>query len=368
MKVKNIKQTFQKPCILVAPLDWGLGHTTRCIPLIKLLLEAETRVLVAAEDSAAALLKKEFPHLEILPLKGYKVHYNRNNNSFLLKMFSQLPKMIAAIRHENKWLKTMVAQHQIDAVISDNRYGCYHKQIPSIFITHQLRIQTGWHYMDSLIQQIHYKFINRFNACWVPDMAGEENMAGNLSHPGKLPSIPTHYLGILSRCTPLALQKKYNLAVVLSGPEPQRSILESLLLTQLKQLSLTVIFIRGLPGKVENKISPITGITIVDHLPADEINIAMQSAEIVLARAGYSTIMDLMAMQQKAILIPTPQQTEQEYLAHYLMDKKIFLCFPQKQFSLQTALKKAENFTFSTLVTVSFNKEPVLALLSQLKN
>jgi uncharacterized protein (TIGR00661 family) len=346
MSRKNFNISPKKQRILVAPLDWGLGHATRCIPIIKELLEERCEVLIAAKGSIQTLLQREFPELIFLPLDGYKMHYNDKKTSFRLSVFLQLPKLIFSILNEHIWLKKIVKRHKINAVISDNRFGLYHSNIPSIYITHQLSIKTGNKFLDKIAQKIHYWFINKYSACWVPDFKEVNTIAGDLSHPDKLP-LNVQYLGCLSRFEKkFGIEKKYNLLIILSGPEPQRTIFEKIILKQLQDYKGIILFIRGLPGTILIETTN-NNLEIINHLAAAELNIAIEQADLVISRSGYTTIMDLIKLQQKAILVPTPGQTEQEYLAQYLMQQNIFYCDQQDSFSLNSLVSKAENFSFA---------------------
>ena len=195
-----MKEMLRKYRILVAPLDWGLGHATRCIPVIKELLANDCEVWLAGEGMQEALLRTEFPELPFLSLEGYRIRYPRSSSGFFLKIFLQIPTIISAITKEHRWLKKMVRSHEMDAVISDNRFGLYHSKIPSIFITHQLNIKSPLgNWSEKILQQWNYKYINRFTECWVPDLLGEDNLAGELSHPFRLPKTVLKYIGPISR-------------------------------------------------------------------------------------------------------------------------------------------------------------------------
>ncbi|HEY9258755.1 glycosyltransferase [Chitinophaga sp.] len=332
--------------ILIIPLDWGLGHATRDIPLIHEMLNAGCQVFIAAEGKHAALLQQEFPQLTILPLPGYRIQYAQKGQFFGLKIMQQIPKIYRSVKYEQRWLKKIVAEYQINAVISDNRFGLYHKKIPTVFITHQLLIKTpfgGW--IERTLQKINYRFINKYSACWIPDFAGDNNLSGELAHPAKLPPHTT-YIGCLSRFEPKPnVEKKYDLLVLISGPEPQRSNLEKLILDQIKSLQITALIVSGKPGTPQNEqVAP--GVTQINHLNASELNDAMLASDMVLSRSGYTTLMDLAKLNKKAILIPTPGQSEQVYLGEYLMEKGYFYSLPQEQFNLKTALEEASRFPF----------------------
>ncbi len=359
MNGENINKINKKPRILLAPLDWGLGHATRCIPIITTLLRQGAEVLLAAEGATGSLLKKEFPGVVILPLKGYKIRYSSSKSLFVLKMVRQLPKMIAAVNHEKNWLDKMISRHGIDAVISDNRFGLYSNRIPCVYITHQLFIETGIAILNRTAQKTNYRYIRNFNECWIPDLPGENNLAGKLSHPDILPGVPMKYLGILSRCKKIEAEKKYAFLFMFSGPEPQRTIFENILLKQLKEIRSPIVIVRGLPGSNEQPEPAIenTHITLYNHLPAEELNVLIQQSLMVIARCGYSTVMDLVTLQQKAILVPTPGQTEQEYLARYLKEKKLFFTTRQEGFNLKKAVEEAGHF--------NFNAHEILPLLNE---
>ena len=337
----------EKKRILIAPLDWGLGHATRCIPIIKELLTLDCEVLIAADKKIFLLLKKEFPNTVFLPCKGYEIQYSRSKGLFSLHLLFQFPKIIFSIFKEKKWLKKAVKLHSIDAVISDNRFGMFHKKIPSIYITHQLFIKTGNRVTEFIAQKIHYYFIKKYTACWVPDKK-INGLAGLLSHPKKNPQ-NVFSIGTLSRFKPIKnLEKTYDLLITISGPEPQRNIFEKIIVQELKDFSGKALVIRGIPSE-ENVYSSLNdSIMIIDHLAADELNKVMQQSKIIISRSGYSTVMDLVALGKKAILIPTPGQTEQEYLAEYLYEKKYFFSVEQKNFSLPQALEKYSTFAFET--------------------
>ena len=354
------------PRILVAPLDWGLGHATRCIPVIYELISQGADVWIAGEGAPVVLLKKEFPQLPFLPLKGYRIQYANSRIGLFWSLIRQVPSIIHTIKHENNWLIKAVHEHGFDAVISDNRYGLYHQFIPSIFITHQLRIKSPFGRLSELIlQKRNYKYIKKFTECWVPDIEQGDGLAGELSHPLVKPTIPVYYTGILSRLKslPVTTQKRH-LFISLSGPEPQRSQLENLVIRDISMYNGTVTMVRGLPATAE--ILPSTNdLTFYNHLPAEAFSLEMQKAEYIISRSGYSTIMDIMQLGKKAILIPTPGQTEQEYLGYFLEKKEYAACVRQQNFSLDRILMKAADFKFEPPLTPANNLPALVASLLQ---
>jgi uncharacterized protein (TIGR00661 family) len=336
--------------ILVAPLDWGLGHAARCIPIIKELQNYRLRIIIAADGAVKTMLKQEFPQLQFIDLEGYKIKYSKNKRWFRFKLLIQFPKILSSVTKEHRWLNKVIKEHSVDAVISDNRFGLYHQSIPCVYLTHQLFIKTGNSISDLIATKIHKKYIKNYTQCWIPDYEGKKNIAGALSQAAKgLQSL--RYIGCLSRFEVMsASENTVDLLIVLSGPEPQRSIFEKLLLDQLKEYKGKVLFVRGLPGVMEqyqtkdHELSP--GLIVKNHLDARQLNQAMQSASLIISRSGYTTIMDLLKLGRKALLVPTPGQTEQEYLAGYLSAQQYFCTVSQDRFVLKDAIALSSEFQY----------------------
>ncbi|HTA81872.1 MAG TPA: glycosyltransferase family protein [Bacteroidia bacterium] len=325
--------------ILVSPLDWGLGHATRCIPIVRYLREKNVEVVLASDGAQLKLLQEQFPGIEHVILKGYNVRYSY----FLpasMKVLLQVPKLMGAIKREQKELQKIIKEKRIDAVISDNRYGLYTDTIPCVLITHQLNIQAsaGSRRFSEKVSD----FVKKFNECWIPDNGGEDNLSGNLSHP--LPAdITAKYIGPLSRFKAAALSKemKYDLLVLLSGPEPQRTILEKKVLKQLGALPyIKGLIVQGLPGN-KGVDSPYPNVDVVPHLNDTSLLEKILSSKAIISRPGYSTIMDLaMIGGKRALFIPTPGQTEQEYLAMRFEALEIAVWEQQKKLVLKDSLTK----------------------------
>ena len=332
--------------ILFAPLDWGLGHSTRCIPLIRHLQLLGCKIIIAAEGAQEKLLKQEFPLLEFVHLPGYRIRYSTHQLFFAITILWQLPKIYRVIRKEKKWLNNFITERVVDAVLSDNRYGLFHAKVKCVFITHQLTVKAPVALAEKLIQKLNYRFLGKFSACWIPDEKGNLNFAGKLSHPKALPSVPVTYLGGLSRFEKKEMAKKYDLLIVISGPEPQRTVLENKMLAELQHFEGKALLVRGLPGDA-NVLSSFKQLTIKNHLCATEMETAFNESELIISRTGYTTVMDICKLQKKAILIPTPGQTEQEYLAKHLYQQGWFLTVSQQKFNLQKALLQAKTFPFA---------------------
>lgn len=324
----------QFPNILIAPLNWGLGHATRCMPVINALLNRGIHPILASDGAALALLRQEYPDLKVLDLPAYDIKYHGNN--MILTMGTQLPKIISAIFSEQKAIKKIIQDHQIDILISDNRYGIFHPDCHSIFMTHQLNIKIPNNILENLVARINHRLIQRFDECWVPDYPTAPRLAGTLSKNSGLPVVK--YTGPLSRMKKATLPMEYKIAIVLSGPEPQRTNLENILLKQLIDYPSKVCFIRGVvevttPPLIDNK-----NISVINYLTATKLNQVLNRSEVVICRSGYSSLMDLVKLNKQAILIPTPGQTEQEYLADYLSKTGGFSAATQKDFDLESSL------------------------------
>jgi UDP:flavonoid glycosyltransferase YjiC (YdhE family) len=333
--------SMAKQTILFAPLDWGLGHATRCIPLIKKALKAGHRVIIAADRGPLALLKAEFPSLEFILFPGYEISYPKDGN-MVLSIAWQLPKLAWKVLKEYLQIKSIVRKNKIDWVISDNRYGLFGHAAESTFITHQLYIKTG--FWEVFFNRINHWYIRQFGSCWVPDYEGLPNLGGALSHPNPLPA-KCRYIGPLSRFEKKETEKgEVDLLVIFSGPEPQRSLFEKIVIAQLKDFEGKVVLVRGLP-LAQGGLQLNPNQTAYNHLPDAELNEWLIQAKLVLSRPGYSTVMDLSKLGKKAVFVPTPGQTEQEYLAERMKDQMISPFHSQPDFNLKALLVEAQHYT-----------------------
>ena len=333
----------QKKRILVCPLDWGLGHATRCVPIIEALLGRGMEVLLGTDGHPAALLKEAFPMLEQIQFPGYEIEYPAGDHGMALKMLFATPRLRIRIKEEQQTLEQFIKQHQIDGVISDNRFGLFTDQVPCVYLTHQLQIQAPA--FKGALRKLHRSYIDRYTFCWIPDFEGADNLSGALSHGMDLPK-GCRYIGPLSRLTKQE-QLQVNtdqLCVLLSGPEPQRTSFEQTLLKQLQNHPGSVILVRGLPGTKASLATP-PNVKAFNHLSGDQLATVLQSSGMTLSRPGYSTLMDLTALGVKAIFVPTPGQTEQEYLAQLHREKGSFYATRQKGFELEAALEASAPYT-----------------------
>lgn len=336
---RKIALMKRKKTILIAPLDWGLGHASRCIPIIREIIAQGHEIVIATDGRALELLKAEFPQVKCIKLQGYNPVYPKNEK-MVVKMALQTPKFLFAIAREHFLMKKIISEHSIDLVISDNRYGLWSNEKTSVLLTHQLFIQmpSAMKWMESYVNRLNHFFIKKFHHCWVPDLQGGENLSGNLAHGANIPS-NVEYIGTLSRFSIVPSEKKYDLLVLLSGPEPQRTILEEKIINQVKQMPLHSLIIRGVTEEI--KRTQLTEmIEIVSHLTSEKMNEALLQADAVICRSGYSSVMELASLGKSAILIPTPGQTEQEYLAEKLSEQGLFVLQKQDSLNLQESLLK----------------------------
>jgi UDP-N-acetylglucosamine transferase subunit ALG13 len=336
-------------------------------------------VLLAGDGPSAQLLQTEFPSLTFLPLRGYHISYAKSAWGLPWQLLSQSPKIFQAMKDEQAWLDALIEEQQLDLVISDNRYGLYSKKIPCVLITHQLTIKMPFVWLERQVQRIHYSLINRFHSCWVPDVKGKQNLGGELSHPVRMPAIPVKWIGLLSR---FAISNQstssfnYKYCFLVSGPEPQRTLLEGIILKNIQDLEEPMVLVRGLPSSQNNALfSPSNSVTthlpiripnqltVFAHLPAADLEQLILSSEWVICRSGYSTLMDLTALGKKAILIPTPGQTEQEYLAQQLSKQGIFYSVAQSKFSLGATIEEANKLNPSSKALHFFNTKTMQGLL-----
>lgn len=348
MSFKNSKK------ILVAPLDWGLGHTTRCVPLIRYLLASGHQPVVAGNETQLAFLQSVFPGIPGHFLEGYNVHYASSGNRFMLTLAGQLPRIRNVIRREHQWLRKLVDEENMDAVLSDNRYGLYHPHIPSVIMTHQLQPLSGMGALaDRAVLRLHLHALKHFSECWIPDMTGGFNLSGRLGHPeAGIPDRDIKYIGLLTQFedVPADAIKENHLLVLLSGPEPQRSILSDILWQQLQHYEGPVVFVEGSNAAVP-RVSVPAHIRYYLRLTTQELLPQLAGAVMVICRSGYSSLMDLQRLGKKAILVPTPGQTEQEYLAGALYEKGVYMMRRQNQVKLEEAIAEAGDFPFRRLAS-----------------
>lgn len=317
--------------ILVAPLNWGLGHATRCIPIINALIKYNYLPIIASDGAALKLLKHEFPNLQTIELPSYNITYSTSTKGFRWALLKNMPQIRAAVEKEHQITKSIVDNENILGIISDNRFGVYNQNIPSVYMTHQLQVLSGWSTWFST--KIHQSIIKKFDACWIPDYEQTPYLSGIMGHDKSFKNSIT-YLGPLSRFENSPLNMTFDVLIILSGPEPQRQLLEDKLRIVFQEYSGQVIMVRGV---VEDFLTQetVNHMTIYNYLTSDALNELILKSRYILARSGYTSIMDLMHLKAKAFFIPTPGQWEQEYLAHELQRQKLAPYCNQDDFDLK---------------------------------
>ncbi|TNF41969.1 MAG: hypothetical protein EP313_01880, partial [Bacteroidetes bacterium] len=389
--------------VLISPLSWGYGHAGRMIPLALELQRRGCNVIFAADATLLRMAVKGLPGVTLAEIPGLKISYSRFLPQYLC-IFLQLPRMIVSAIRDHGTLRRLAEEIRPDVIISDNRFGFYHREIFSVYVTHQVRIPfpAGLRFLEPLAERIHRNIIKRYDLCLVPDYPGDVNLSGRLSHPGR-PRTNVHstlsgrlshlagspqpvnlvYTGPLSRfaspvtaagVTPYSsiaaagdkmLQSgqpdeqsrqsapEYNpsipsspyVCLLLSGPEPQRSLMLEKVVAALGSGKSDLMPAKSPEDPLTDPVTaagrepePHSAIyltvltaTPLSRLPESRIEVQyitapssrdmhrfITGASLVIARAGYSSIMELASMGRGAVLIPTPGQPEQEYLGKYL--------------------------------------------------
>ena len=320
-------------------LNWGLGHASRSLPLIKKYLDQGHEVVCASDGEALTMLRKELPDQMVLQLPGYEILYG--SRFMPINMLKHGPGMLRTIRTEHDLTKAIVERHHIDCIISDNRYGCYHPEVPSALITHQLQVFTGQKLLDVYIRRQIRSWYKNFSEIWVPDQAPPGNITGELSGMETDP-VPKFFLGVISELKASPARGKYKAVAVISGPEPQRTHFEQIVIKQLSGLEGDFAIVRGKPD-AEEPIKQEGNLTIFPYCTRAELSAILAQTEVVIARSGYTTLMDLAMTGHKAILCPTPGQYEQTYLADRLANLHQCIYLRQENLNLANALTDVEN-------------------------
>ena len=322
-KVKNI---------LVCPLEWGLGHAGRMIPLAARLRDLGHHIIIGSGEEHLSFFRKELHGVSYLKFPGFKPVYSAFLPQYIA-IFLQVPILLFHILKEHFRLKKLITEHGIDVVISDNRFGLWNRQVKTIYITHMPRIPfpEPFAFLEFTGIFLHRIIIKKYDHCFIPDLPGEDNLSGRLSHGIKLPG-NVRFTGILSRFSENGTTSgtyKDQIAVILSGPEPQRSILKKKLTLFYKDKDHHIVILGGMPGTNKSIISE--RMICHDHKSTAEMKEILLESKGIISRAGYSTIMELVSLNCGGLLIPTPGQTEQEYLALYLSGKGWFNSISQKE-------------------------------------
>lgn len=325
---------FRGARILVAPLDWGLGHAARCVPVIRALLHHGAVPVIGADGGPLALLRGEFPGIGHVRVPGMEVRYGAGARQ-AWAVARQLPRMLRQVRDEHRLLAPMLRDLKLDAVISDQRFGLCAPAVPSVLITHQLFPFSP--FAQGVARRVNHRHIARFHRCWVADHAGSPGLAGELAHGGPLPT-NAMFIGPLSRFNGPAAAKElpYRVVALISGPEPQRTLFEQEIRRQLHGIGGPHLLVAGRPGQAGGMEGPLR---VEPHLPADRLQAVLMQAGLIIGRTGYSTLMDLEAIGRGALLVPTPGQPEQEYLARLHAGRGVHTIQRQGRVDVAAALR-----------------------------
>jgi hypothetical protein len=348
----------KKNNILICPLEWGLGHAGRMVPLAKKLQEYDNRIFIGAGREHQLLFRNELSDITYIDFQGFKPDYSRFLPQYVALLL-KTPVLVFHIISEHSRLKKIIKENKIDIVISDNRFGLWNRKIKTVYVTHQLRIPFPGKLkvFEWIGIWIHRFFIKKYSLCFIPDLPGEQNISGRLAHDVDLPE-NVRFIGILSRFTyhvPSPGEKKIHFphnTLILSGPEPQRGILRKKLIEILKDKEPPTVILEGKPDTFPGK-KHTGNIISYNHLSSGEMEEMIKGSNCVLARSGYTVVMELISLNRSALLIPTPGQTEQEYLAEYMSSKGWFTFVPQKSLDHGLALTAGKPVNFVELLTES---------------
>lgn len=329
--------------ILFAVLNWGLGHATRSIPLIQALSE-HNEVYLASTGRSLDLLRQEFPDLPSFDFPDYGSHYSKSGYLLIPYLGLQMPIILGRLVKERHRTEQLVREHQLDMVFSDSRFGVYSPTVPSYFITHQLRFPLPGvlRKMEFLSEWYNRYFFRHFERIFVVDVKEKPNLSRDLSHKGKI----THheklvYLGALSSITPRETGEDIDVLITISGPEAARTVFESKIMAQVNSIPGKKMVVLGKPG-APNGYEKSDDLEIYPHVPRERMSELMNRAKLIVTRSGYSTIMELIALNKKALLVPTPGQTEQEYLAKYYRQEHMFHVAKQRKLNLKQEIEQAQ--------------------------
>lgn len=340
--------------VLIAPIDWGLGHATRCVPIINDLIEKGITPVIAAYGAPLKFYRLEFPDVEIIEFPGLQIKYP-SKYSLMLKMAVMFPQIVSAFIKEHFMLKQIVEDYKVDAVISDGRFGLWNRKVKSVFVNHQINIKLPG--MFSLFEYPLY-LLNRlamsgFDEVWIPDINDKPNLAGELSSKYDL-SDRYKYIGPLSRfrnTNKVGDSFSSDILIIISGPEPARTEFEDILLRQFEnETKRRIIVVRGKPGDSKTIRELPENVVIHNHLSSEELCSAIHNTKLVISRPGYSTIMDLTKFAKNAIFIPTPGQSEQEYLAAYFKQVRWAPFYNQDEFELRKAVEITNKYSGIPLI------------------
>ena len=310
---------------LIAPLDWGLGHASRSLALAARLESEGWRVVLAGSGHSGAWMQEQRPDLDYLEFPSFTLTYSASNRQ-VWAVLRSLPRLLACVIREHRAARRLVRLHGIDLRLSDNRFGLFGCGCRSIYLTHQVHIELPrpYRWLSRGVDALHRSIMRRFDECWIPDFPKrEQSLSGVLGHPDRLPANAC-YIGPLSRFRRQAPASGGGTLWLLSGVEPQRTLLERQLLGNYADSQGPVDLVRGTRSAGLPRHLP-KGVRVWDLPDRQCLEDLIRRADRIVARSGYSTIMDLEAMGKLKVAEwrPTPGQPEQEYLAVWLSQQTI---------------------------------------------
>ena len=329
--------------ILVAPLNWGLGHASRCVPLVQQFIDEGHEVIIAGDGVSLTLLRRHFPNLRYVYLAPLNLRYSRGSRQ-VWAMMKAMPHILSWAIKDHALLQAVLREERFNMVLSDNRFGLYlskkskeaNPNLRSVYMTHQLHIflPRGWRWLEGVAERLHARVCAKYKEVWIPDYEEKErSLSGELGHPKlsnfKFQISNLKYIGPQSRFEPYrdvhnANEMGTETVALLSGLEPQRTILEREIAARYAGKEERVLIVQGLLNRPNTRMKR-GNITLVPYLGDEELAGVLHGARHIIARSGYSTIMDLEALGvlEKAEFIPTPGQSEQEYLAFWAQKRII---------------------------------------------
>jgi UDP:flavonoid glycosyltransferase YjiC (YdhE family) len=354
--------------VLVSPLNWGLGHATRDIPVIKNLLEHNHEVTIAACGNARTVLEQEFPGCRSIEFPDYPMSFSASR-FFLPKFVASLPIILKAISDERKNLELILAKDPYDLIISDNRLGVYSSEIPSVFVTHQLHYHLPLVFWPAELLAVALNGFHhgKYRHVIVPDnMPTRTALAGKLSRPGTdATKKRVYFSGILSSTHKRNGEEDLDYLVMVSGPEPQRTSLEKILLDQIPAIEGRSVILLGSPGNHALQDQSDT-CRIIPYASTGDKESLMNRAKFIICRSGYTSMMEIAELGKRhALFIPTPGQTEQEYLSWYYEKKGWFHSKSQYRLDLPDDIRIARRGRYTGFPEVPKTEENVTRLYDQ---
>lgn len=334
--------------VLISPLNWGLGHASRDVPVIRELLRNHHEVTIAAGGNALQLLQREFPSCRCIDFPDYPLANNKGR-FFFPRFTAHVPALIKALSEERKNLSRILAENDYDLIISDSRPGVYSGCVPSVQISHQVHQSFPfivWP-IELIALYVNGRGFKKFNSVIIPDNPpGPNSLAGKLSRTtGTGTKKISYYSGILASIPKVSSQKKTDFLFLISGMEPQRTALEKILLPQVKDLPGKKVVLLGKPS--DTRVTEADDDTMVySYVTYQEKAELMSGSKFIVCRSGYTTMMDLAEIGLKSgLFIPTPGQWEQEYLSSYYRRMGWFTSREQGGLHLVKEIEAAEGYS-----------------------